>query len=211
MSQNPRIAAEVAARLGKFPAATLYEAAGKAGGMGAQIRAMVPGAKMAGIACTIRILGAETLAVLRALEAAPQGSVLVIDCGSVGTCSVWGGTSSLASKVRSLAGCVTNGNVRDTDEIRSIGVPVYGGGVSVTGTLKNHPGWTGVEVSVGGVTVRPGDYVIGDADGVVVIPQNQSEIVLAAAAVQKKKEDERDARIRAGEPLSVVLGLPKER
>jgi 4-hydroxy-4-methyl-2-oxoglutarate aldolase len=178
--------------------------------MSAEIKAMVPGARMAGVAYTLRILGAETLAVLRALEAAPSGSVLVIDCGSVGTCSVWGGTSSLASKTRGLAGCVTNGNVRDTDEIRELGVPVYGGGISVTGTLKNHPGWTGVEVSVGGITVRPGDYVIGDSDGVVVIPQSQSETVLAAAALQRKKEDDRDARIRAGEPLSVVLGLPKE-
>jgi 4-hydroxy-4-methyl-2-oxoglutarate aldolase len=178
--------------------------------MGAEIRAMVPGARMAGVAYTLRILGAETLAVLRALEAAPKGSVLVIDCGSVATCSVWGGTSSLASKTRGLAGCVTNGNVRDTDEIRELGVPVYGAGVSVTGTLKNHPGWTGIEVSVGGVAVKPGDYVIGDADGVVVIPKSQAEVVLAAAAVQKKKEDERDARIRAGEPLSQVLGLPKE-
>lgn len=203
--------AEIAARLGRFPAATLYEAAGKRGGMGAEIRAMVPGARMAGVAYTLRILGAETLAVLRALEAAPQGSVLVVDCGSVGTCSVWGGTSSLASKVRGLAGCVTNGNVRDLEEIRELGVPVYGGGIAVTGTLKNHPGWTGIEVCLGGVAVKAGDYLIGDADGVVVIPQDEAEVVLAAAAVQKRKEVERDARIRAGEPLSQVLGFAREK
>jgi len=210
LSQTSRTPAGIAARLGRFPAATLYEAAGKCGGMNAEIKAMVPGARMAGVAYTLRILGAETLAVLRALEAAPSGSVLVIDCGSVGTCSVWGATSSLASKTRGLAGCVTNGNVRDIDEIRELGVPVYGGGISVTGTLKNHPGWTGVEVSVGGVTVKPGDYVVGDADGVVVIPKDKGELVIQAAALQKNKEDERDARIRAGEPLSAVLGLPRE-
>jgi 4-hydroxy-4-methyl-2-oxoglutarate aldolase len=195
--------------LGRFAAATLYEAAGKAGGMGPEIRALVPGAPLAGVAYTLRILGAETLAVLRAIDAAPRNAVLVIDCGSVGACSVWGGTSSLASKTRGLAGCVTNGNVRDIDEVRQMGFPVFGPGISVTGTLKTHPGWTGVEVSVGGVTVRPGDFVVGDSDGVVVVPQAQAERVLAAAADQHRKEQERDARVRAGESLAAVLNLPR--
>jgi regulator of RNase E activity RraA len=157
----------------------------------------------------VRILNAETLAVLRAIDDAPRGSVVVIDCGSVGTCSVWGGTSSLASKTRGIAGCVTNGNVRDIEEVRELGFPVFAPGVCVTGTLKNHPGWTGIEISVGGVCVRPGDFIIGDEDGVVVVPSAIGDRVLALAAEQQKKEQERDARIRAGESLAAVLNLPR--
>ena len=202
-------AAATAAALGRYAAATLYEAAGKSGGMGPEIRCLLPGAKLVGVAYTVRILQAETLAVLRAIDEAPRGSVLVIDCGSVGVCSVWGGTSSLASKTRGIAGCVTNGNVRDIDEVRELGLPVFAAGVCVTGTLKNHPGWTGIEVCVGGVSVRPGDFVVGDADGVVVVSAGIGERLLALASEQQKKEQERDARIRAGESLAAVLNLPR--
>lgn len=198
---------DLAGALGAFPAGTLYEALGKAGGMSAEIRPMVPGARMAGLAFTVRILGAETHAVLRAIEAAPAGSVLVIDTGSSGAAPAWGGTSSLASRIRGLAGVVTNGLVRDLDEMIEIGLPVYATGASVIGTLKNHPGWHGVPVSLGGVVVNPGDCVVGDSDGVVVVPASRAAAVLEAARVQREKEEARDSRIRSGEPITVVVGL----
>lgn len=198
---------DIARQLGTFAAATLYEAAGKCGGMSAEIRPIVPRARLAGIAFTVRTLGAETAAVLRAIEIAPPGAVLLIDTGALGTAPVWGGTSSLASKLRGLAGCVTNGCVRDVDEIIEVGMPVYAAAVSVIGTLKNHPGWHGVPITLGGVSVQPGDYVVGDSDGVVVIPAADALRVIDAATVQRDKEHERDARIRAGEPITAVVGL----
>lgn len=199
--------AAIARELGTFAAATLYEACGKSGGMTAAIRPMVPGARLAGVAFTIRTLGAETAAVLRAIESAPPGAVLMIDTGSVGHAPVWGGTSSLASKLRGLAGCVTNGCVRDVDEVVATGFPVYAAAVSVVGTLKNHPGWQDVPIALGGVAVHPGDYVVGDADGVVVIPAADGLRAIEAATAQRDKEEARDARIRAGEPITVVVGL----
>ncbi len=198
---------EIARKLSAFAAATLYEASGKAGGMSAEIRPMIPRSRMAGVAFTVRTLGAETAAVLRAVEEAPSGSVLMIDTGSVGTAPVWGGTSSLASKLRGLAGCVTNGCVRDLEGMIEVGLPVYAAAVSVIGTLKNHPGWHGVPITLGGVAVHPGDYVVGDADGVVVIPQAEAMRTLEAAAIQHEKEEARDARVRAGEPITIVVGL----
>lgn len=198
---------EIARQLGTFAAATLYEAAGKSGAMSADIRPMIARSRMAGIAFTVRTLGAETAAVLRAIDAAPPGAVLVIDTGSVGTAPVWGGTSSLASKLRGLAGCVTNGCVRDVDEIIELGMPVYAAAVSVIGTLKNHPGWHNAPITLGGVAVQPGDYVVGDSDGVVVVPAAQALRLIDAATVQKQKEQERDARIRAGESIAAVVGL----
>jgi 4-hydroxy-4-methyl-2-oxoglutarate aldolase len=198
---------ELVRALSAFPAATLYEAMGKVGAIHHTIRPLSTGFRLAGIAYTIRILPGETLAVLHAIEEAPVGSVLVIDTSGDGESAVWGGTSSLAAKVRGLAGCVTNGLVRDLDDLIEIGVPIYAAGVTVTGTLKGHPGWVGIPVSIGGQVVRPGDLLIGDADGVVVIAQDLAQGTLAAALKQRTKEESRDARIKAGEPLTRVLGL----
>ncbi|MFY9346270.1 MAG: RraA family protein [Orrella sp.] len=198
---------ELVRMLSALPAATLYEAMGKVGGVHHHIRPMLPRSRLAGVAYTVRILPGETLAVLRAIEEAPVGSVLVIDTSGEGESVVWGGTSSLAAKVRGLAGCVTNGLVRDLDDLIEIGVPIYATGVTVTGTLKGHSGWVGLPVSVGGQVVRPGDVLVGDADGVVVIAQELAQDALTAALKQRAKEQARDARIKAGEPLTYVLGL----
>jgi regulator of RNase E activity RraA len=198
---------ELVHALAALPAATLYEGMGKAGAFHHRIRPMCPGSRLAGPAYTIRILPGETAAVLRAIEEAPTGSVLVIDTGGNGESAVWGGTSSLASKVRGLAGCVTNGLVRDIDEIADIGIPVYAAGITVTGTIKNHPGWVGIPVSVGGQVINPGDILVGDADGVVVIPKSLAQEALDGGMKQRSKEESRDARIKAGEPLTLVLGM----
>lgn len=197
----------LAARLGEFAAATLYEALGKTGGMTPDIRPMIPGARMAGIAYTVRILGSATAAVLTAVAEAPPGAVLVIDTGSVGQATTWGGTSGLAAKVRGLAGMVTNGLVRDIDEMIELGLPVFAAGVSVIGTLKNHPGWRGIPIAIGGVVVHPGDFVIGDSDGVAVVPAARAGETISAARGQRAREAERDGRIRAGESIIDVLGL----
>ena len=195
------------AELGGFPAATLYEALGKSGGMSAEIRSMVQRPRVCGPAYTVRILGCESAAVLWAVQQAPVGSVIVIDTGSSGSAPVWGGTSTLGAAVRGIAGMVTNGLVRDIDEIQELRFPVYATGTSVHGTLKSHPGWTGEPVCVGGVVVNPGDIVVGDSDGVVVIQANRIDEAIEKARLQRKKEVDRDARIRAGEPISVVVGL----
>jgi 4-hydroxy-4-methyl-2-oxoglutarate aldolase len=208
MASTPAIVSpSVITELATFPAATLYEALGKSGGMSPDIRAMIDRPRLCGPAYTVRILGCETAAVLWAVEQAPVGSVIVIDTGSSGVHPVWGGTSSLGARTRGVAGVVTNGLLRDIDEIRDARFPVYATGVCVQGTLKNHPGWTGVPVSVGGVLVHPGDVVLGDSDGVVVIPAAQAAAALEAARKQRDKEVARDNRISAGEPVSVVVGL----
>jgi regulator of RNase E activity RraA len=196
--------------LGQFPTATLYEAAGKRGDMAPKIRPVVPGVKLAGIALTIQTWPGDTLAVLRGIDGAPAGSVIVVDAGEDDSPAVWGGTSSKASIVRGVRGCVTNGCARDIDEIASLRFPVFAGGISPRGTQKNHPGWTGLPISVGGVVVHSGDFVIGDTDGVVVVAAAEAEQVLARAQAQRAREADRDARVQAGEPLAKILGLPPE-
>ncbi len=198
---------EIAATLGRYPTATIYEAAGKRGDLSPAIRPIVPGARLAGIAYTVRTFPSDTTAVIRALDAAPAGSVLVIDAGGTDRAAVWGGTSSLVSRRRGLAGCVTNGSVRDVDDLVSMSIAVYAAGIAPRGTVKHHEGWRGIPVSVGGVTVAPGDFVIGDRDGVVVVPAAEGEAVCEGARKQRELEEARDARVRSGESLASIIGL----
>lgn len=198
---------EISETLARYPTATLYEAAGKCGDMAPEIRPVVSGVSLSGIAYTVRTFPSDTTAVIRALDAAPAGSVLVIDAGGTDRAAVWGGTSSLVCRLRGLAGCVTNGCVRDTEDLQHAGIAVYAAGISPRGTLKNHEGWRQLPVSVGGVIVSPGDFVIGDDDGVVVVPAGEGAAMCARAAEQRKKEEARDARVRNGESLASIIGL----
>ncbi len=198
---------KIAETLGRYPTATIYEAAGKRGDMAPDIRPIVPGVSLAGIAYTVRTFPSDTTAVIRALDAAPAGAGLVIDAGGTDRAAVWGGTSSLVCSLRGLVGCVTNGCVRDIDDLRETGVAVYAAGIAPRGTLKNHEGWRDIPVSVGGVTVSPGDYVIGDRDGVVVVPAADGEAMCARAGEQRRKEEARDERVRNGESLASIIGL----
>src|SRR5581483_961458 len=202
-------AVALADALAQFGTATVYEAAGKIGDMSPTIRPIVPGLTLAGVAVTIRVWPGDTLAVLRAIDAAKPGSVFVIDAGGTSHAAVWGGTSSSACVARKVRGCVTNGCVRDVDEINTLKFPVYAAGVSPRGTLKNHPGWQGIPISVGDCVVNNGDIVIGDSDGVLVLPFEGAERVLERARTQDQTQRERDRRALAGEPLATILGLPR--
>ena len=200
---------EIADALAAFGTSTVYEAAGKIGDMSPAIRAIVPGVRLAGIAVTLRTWPGDTLGVLHAVDRAQAGSVLVIDAGGTDRAAVWGGTSSLACLARGVRGCVTNGSVRDVDEIVALKFPVFAAGISPRGTQKNHPGWPGIPISVGDCVVNTGDIVIGDGDGVLVLPARGAETVLEKAKEQDRRQRERDGRARNGEPLCSILGLAK--
>lgn len=193
--------------LAALPTATIFEAAGETGGMAANIRPIVPGRRMAGMAVTVRCLPGQSLAVLQAIEVAPSGSVLVIDAGGSDQATIWGGTSSLACKLRNLAGCVTNAAARDISDIRELGFPVFAAGICIRGTQKSHPGWQDIPVSVGEVVVEPGDFVVGDDDGVVVVPHAALAEIAEKARLRRILEDDREARQRRGESVLSVLGL----
>jgi 4-hydroxy-4-methyl-2-oxoglutarate aldolase len=171
------------------------------------IRPIISNSSFFGIAYTVKIFPSDTMAVIRALDLAPPGSVLVVDAGGTNRAAVWGGTSSLVCSVRGLAGCVTNGSVRDTDDIIKIGIPVYATGVSPRGTLKNHDGWLNVTVSVGDVSVSPGDFIIGDSDGVIVVSKLDGKKICDQAKIQRATEKMRDTRVLNGEKLASIIGL----
>jgi len=194
-------------RFQEFSAATVYEANGKFGDLEPNIRPVVPGFRMVGTAFTVKCFVGDAKAVALAIDQAKEGDVLVIDAGGTQRATPWGSMSATAAKLRGIAGLVTNGAVRDIDELTEIGFPVFAAGISVRGNVKLHPGWIGIPVSVGGMTVHPGDLVIGDNDGVVVVAAQQAQQVYDRAVKQQAKENEIMQRIRSGEPLGAIFGL----
>lgn len=198
---------EVVAKLGTLPTATIYEAAGKWGEVAANIRPIVDGVRVCGRAFTVKAMPGDNLVVFRAIDEAPAGSVLVIDAGGTDGATIWGGTSTCACVAKKINGCVTNAAVRDVAQIRRLNFPVYAAGINVRGTVKSHPGWTQVPISFGAVPVRPGDIIVGDEDGLVVVAAERAEEVARKAVEKQQKDEEREARILNGEPIRTVLKL----
>jgi 4-hydroxy-4-methyl-2-oxoglutarate aldolase len=190
-----------------FQAATLYEAQGKSGELGPRIRNLTPGQKVVGTAFTVRCWLGDARGLWQAIADAPRGSVIVADMGDAVEVTALGASSVLAAQVRGLAGIVVNGAVRDITEVRRLGFPVFGLGVSVRGTLKNHPGTIGKPLALGMAVVAPGDILVGDDDGLVVVRADEVEAVIRAARLQKVREDEIDERIARGEDVRDVLGF----
>lgn len=188
-------------------AASLYEAADKCGDMAPHIRAMTSVKRVAGFAFTLRILPGDNLGVFHAIKQAQRGDVLVIDAGGTNRVTALGGTSAIAAQAKGIAGCITNASIRDVGEVEAIGFPVFAVGVSVRGASKNHAGWLGVPISVGDVTVNPGDLVVGDEDGVVVISAANVDTVIARATELERGHALRDERLRAGEFVATDMKL----
>lgn len=193
--------------LQSLPAASLYEAAGQRGDMAPHIRARAGGKRLAGFAFTLRTLPGDNLGVFHAISAAQRDDVLVIDAGGTDRLTIWGGTSAIAAHAKGVAGCVTNAAIRDVAEIDALGFPVFAAGTSVRGASKNHAGWMNIPVCVGDVTVNPGDLIVGDEDGVVVIPAADIDAVVARAVELEAGHVLRDTRLRAGESIASVMKL----
>jgi len=192
-------------------AATLYEAAVATAGPGQYamdtgITAAWPGARLAGPAFTVQGAGGDNLALQRAILEAPTGSVLVADVNGAAW-GHWGEVLAVASQVRDIVGLVIDGGVRDTVEMAELDFPVFSRNVHVRGTRKLFRGALGIPVQVGEVTVHPGDLVVADADGVVVLPHQVADRVLDTADERVGKEADIMRRLHAGESTLEIYGL----
>ncbi|MSO97839.1 MAG: RraA family protein [Rhodospirillaceae bacterium] len=196
---------EIIQALKALPTATLSEATAQPCDLPPLVRCMVPGARVVGTAFTVRCPLGDNTAVTRAVDMAPRGSVMVIDCGGPPRTAMWGETASFTSQVKGIAGCVTNGAARDIDAIVELGFPVFAAGLSLRGSTKGQPGQIGVAVTIGDILIRPGDFICGDSDGVVVIPTGEIDAVLKAAGRLLAEEKGRNERIKAGVPLAEIL------
>ncbi len=190
-------------------AAAAYETIGKQGDMSTDIRALVPGVMCVGPAFTIKAHPHRAGAIAASMDKVAKGSVVVIDVGyDAGTCA-WGGTGALAAQIAGIAGCVTNGHIRDIAEIRHLNFPMFALGSTVRGGRKEAAAECGVPVSVGGQVVCPGDLICADDDGVVVIAQRHFDTLAQRLQSRLAFEREADTLVRQGVPYAqAVAGKP---
>ena len=186
--------------------ATLYEASGMDIALDPGLRPAWPGARLAGPAFTVRGTGGDNLALHRAVATAPAGHVLVADHHGAQH-GHWGEILAVAAQVRGLPGLVIDGAVRDVDELRRLGFPVFARGISITRTGKKHPGILGVPITIGGVQIDKGDLVVADSDGAVAIPASHIQRVLDASDTRTATERCHLQAIRAGATTLQLYGL----
>ena len=196
-----RVSPEVVKRASRFAASILADVAGRRGTVDGRIQPLSPSMRLAGPAFTIEVRPGDNLMIHAAISMAKPGDVLVIDGKGDRTCALMGALMISACKKVGLGGVVIDAAVRDTEELREIGFPVYAVGSNPNGPTKGVSGRINWPISCGGIAVRPGDLVVGDADGVVVIEREKAESLLPLA--EKKVADERArlADIAAGRNL----------
>jgi 4-hydroxy-4-methyl-2-oxoglutarate aldolase len=163
-----------------------------------------------GTAVTVAAPGPDGTAVHHALSLARPGDFLVIDRLGDDRYACIGGGTGLAAQTAGAAGIVLDGPVTDPDEIRDLGLPVWARGVSgITTRILNLGGAVNVPVAVGNVPVLPGDYVVADPVGIVIIPAAEAEDTLREAEARAPHSPATQARVRAGEKLGDISGASK--
>ncbi|MDO5499019.1 MAG: 4-carboxy-4-hydroxy-2-oxoadipate aldolase/oxaloacetate decarboxylase [Propionibacteriaceae bacterium] len=200
------VSQELLDKLGEIDVATLYEASGLDCAMDPAIRPVWHGSRIVGRALPLRTHPADNLPLHIALELAQPGDVLVVD-GRQELCGYWGEVLAVAAQERGVRGLVIDGGCRDVDRLEELGFPVFSRGVSVRRTGKNFRGRINETLVVAGVSVSPGDAVVADVDGVVVLPPSAVEPTLASSAERMTKEAGFLDRIRGGELTLDLYGF----
>jgi 4-hydroxy-4-methyl-2-oxoglutarate aldolase len=195
----------VADSLLKLGAATLGESGGQ--GLNTRIHAMWPGACFAGPAFAARCPVGDNLAVHAAVARAPRGSVLAVTVAGDVSRGYWGEVLATAAQAAGIVGLVIDGPVRDLDRLAAMQFPVFARGHSLPGAAKSGPGEIGGTIALGDVTVHTGDWLVGDADGVVTIRPETLDEVIAAARAREAKEIGMFERLKAGSTTVELLGL----
>ncbi|WKU07137.1 4-carboxy-4-hydroxy-2-oxoadipate aldolase/oxaloacetate decarboxylase [Micromonospora sp. HUAS LYJ1] len=193
-------------RLRGLDAATVHDAAGRTGQLAPRIRPVLPGVTLAGRVTTAACRPGDNLAAHRAVAAANDGDVLVVTADG-DLAGYWGEVLTVAAQARGIAGLVLDGGCRDTAALRRRGFPVWAAGVTVAGTVHVLPGLVNEPVLAGGVVVHPGDFVIADDDGVVVVPAARIDEVLDAATARAAREQRLLRGLVAGATTIELLGL----
>lgn len=193
-----RPAADLVEALATLPTPNISDNMHRQCGAAAGLRPYHRGAKLVGPAFTVKTRPGDNLLVHKAIDMASPGDVIVVDAGGELAQAIIGEIMSAHAAKRGIAGFVIDGAIRDAEAIANSNFPVYARGVTHRGPYKDGPGEINVAVSIGGMVVNPGDIIVGDADGVLAVPQAVAREVIAAAGAQNRKEEATLAAIAAG-------------
>ena len=192
------VSSEVVEKFRPIPVANISDCMWRMTAGGARLRPMHDGTVLAGPALTVRTRPGDNLLVHKALELAQPGDVVVVDAGGDLTNAIIGEIMTTYAQTRGLAGIVINGAIRDCGAIRQGSLPVYAAGVTHRGPYKDGPGEINTVIALDGMTITPGDLILGDEDGLLCVPYEQVDAIYAAATAKQEVEARMMAEIAAG-------------
>ena len=180
---------------------------GKKGSMDSGIKPLSAEMRVIGRAVTVACPPADNLGIHNAMRTAGEGDVIVVDARGYLEAGTFGEMMAVACRYRKIAGIVIDGACRDKKEIIDMGYPVFVRACSPNGTFKNSVGNVNEKINCGGLTVEPGDIIVGDCDGVVVIPKADAEKYLEAGLAKNKLENEQVKQLADGVSTSDLYGF----
>jgi 4-hydroxy-4-methyl-2-oxoglutarate aldolase len=195
--------------LSRFDTATVHEASEGRGALESSIKPVDPKSRLCGPAVTVAARPGDNLMLHKAIYVAERGDVLVVSVGGFTEAGPWGEIMTVAARVRGIAGLVIDGSIRDSIAIQELGFPAFSKGLSIKGTAKDSLGYINHPVVIGGVTVHPGDVILGDADGVVVVSQKDLAEVLEKCKLRKEKEEKIKKELQMGKSTLELYGFDK--
>lgn len=195
-------------KLGTFATATIHEAAGQIGALPGYLKPISADMKLCGTVFPLHCLGGSNINLHEAIYKASPGDVLVSSVESMPDAGYWGDILSCAAQEREISGLVIDGCVRDADDIEKLGFSVFARGLNILATVKKRGGSIGHQISIGNIEINHGDVIVGDRDGLVVIPYNRIEDVIAASIEREEKEADVRRRLRKGETSLEIYKFP---
>lgn len=197
---------DIVTELSTFSAATLHEALGKTGNLPSAIKPIAAGMKVCGPAYTVQTMPRDNVLLHRAYAYANAGDVLIVNCSGFYEAGYWGDLMSLGAKSKGINGLVIDGCVRDADDIEAMGFSVFSRGLCIRGTSNYGDGTLNKPIVIGDVCIHPGDFIVGDRDGVVVVPQERAEEAIEKAIAREKKEEWVREELRKGRVSIDIYG-----
>jgi 4-hydroxy-4-methyl-2-oxoglutarate aldolase len=185
--------------LAELGTATVYEASGREGLVDLDLHQLIPGSRAAGPARTVRCGQGDNLMVHAAMDKAQPGDVLVFTMPEPEPVALIGDLLVTQAKAKGVAALLVDAGVRDTEDLRELGVPIWARWIRVRGATKTEVGAIDEPVELGGATIRPGDTVVLDADGAVIVRQERKDEVLAASRARLEQEAVKRAKLQGGQ------------